>query len=323
MRRTKWLLVLSKFVDVGVAPFAVLAAIWFAAVRKFGVRHLPVTWAVLRAVRVFPIRDQYYEPLVNPRHLRKELSEPRSLPGIDMNAEEQLSILRQFSYQEELLQFPMTKRRDLEFYYNNDSFMSGDAEYFYSLVRLVKPRRVIEVGCGFSTLVALAALERNSRDDVQYKYEMTCIEPYEQPWLERLGVKVVRRRVEECGLDAFRELSAGDILFIDSSHVIRPQGDVLYEMLEILPSLKSGVYVHVHDIFTPRDYLPEWILRDVKLWNEQYLLEAFLCFNRSFRVIGAVNFLKHQYHEDLGEKLPVLKSELRKREPGSFWMVRQ
>jgi len=75
-------------------------------------------------------------------------------------------------------------------------------------------------------------------------------------------------------------------LFIDSSHIIRPQGDVLFEYLEILPILNAGVFVHIHDIFTPKDYLSEWILDGKVFWNEQYLLEAFLSFNTCFKIMG-------------------------------------
>jgi hypothetical protein len=102
-----------------------------------------------------------------------------------------------------------------------------------------------------------------------------------------------------------------------------PQGDVLFEYLEALPMLKPGVFVHIHDIFTPRDYLQEWIVNETKLWNEQYLLEAFLSFNREFRIIGAVNFLTHHHPAVLAERFPILEMEIGHREPGSFWIVRQ
>ena len=96
-------------------------------------------------------------------------------------------------------------------------------------------------------------------------------------WLNDVsGIEVLRQRVEQMDKQLFLELEENDILFIDSSHMIRPQGDVLCEYLEILPTLRPGVLVHIHDIFTPRDYPDEWLIDEVKLWNEQYLLEAFL-----------------------------------------------
>src|SRR6202044_2663312 len=99
----------------------------------------------------------------------------------------------------------------------------------------------------------------------------TCIEPYEMRWLEQFEeVNVLRDRVEDSGIDWAKELDRGDLLFVDSSHMIRPQGDVLKEYLEIFPRLASGVYIHIHDIFTPRDYPANWIAIKVRFWNEQY-----------------------------------------------------
>ncbi|MCE9626689.1 MAG: class I SAM-dependent methyltransferase, partial [Candidatus Eisenbacteria bacterium] len=147
-----------------------------------------------------------------------------------------------------------------------------------------------------------------------------CIEPYEMPWLEQTGVTVVRERVEAVGLEPFLALEAGDLLFIDSSHMVRPQGDVLREFLEILPQLKPGVVVHVHDIYTPRDY-PETRLREeVRFWNEQYLLEALLSGGSNLRVVAALNFLKHDHPGVLERCCPVLAAHP-EAEPGSFWMV--
>lgn len=103
-------------------------------------------------------------------------------------------------------------------------------------------------------LVAIAALQKNSEEQSGYQCRHVCIEPYEMPWMEQSGVEVIRARVETVDQTVFRELEAGDILFIDSSHMIRPQGDVLCEFLELLPILRKGVIVHVHDVFTPRDY---------------------------------------------------------------------
>ena len=107
----------------------------------------------------------------------------------------------------------------------------------------------------------------------------------------------------------FCDLEENDILFIDSSHMIRPEGDVLFEYLQILPSLKQGVIVHLHDIFSPRNYPHSWLVDDVKFWNEQYLLEAFLTHNASWKVIGALNFLHHNHHHELKQVAPFLVPE--------------
>ena len=164
-------------------------------------------------------------------------------------------------------------------------------------------------------LLALAALE------VGVEHEPVRIEPFEQPWLERLGARVLRERVELCPTGIFAALEANDILFIDSSHIIRPQGDVVHEILYLFGMLQPGALIHVHDIFTPRDYPPDYILRDRWLWNEQYLLEGFLSFNDSFEVLAAVNWLSHNHRDRLLEACPVLL-EQPESEPRSFWLRR-
>jgi hypothetical protein len=128
--------------------------------------------------------------------------------------------------------------------------------------------------------------------------------------------------VERVDKELFRTLGENDILFIDSSHMIRPQGDVLCEFLEILPLLNPGVLVHVHDIFTPKDYPDRWIKDQVLFWNEQYLLEGFLSFNKDFKVIGALNHLANHYQQQLASKCPIYAREHSVRQPGSFWMQR-
>ena len=138
------------------------------------------------------------------------------------------------------------------------------------------------------------------------------------PWLEELDVDVIRSLVESCDLSLFDSLQANDILFIDSSHIIRPQSDVLTEYLQIIPLLKPGVVVHVHDIFSPRDYLDSWIREDVRFWNEQYLLEALLSNSDRYEILASLNYLSHDYYSHLKSVCPYLTPQ---RQPGSFYFV--
>lgn len=310
---------LFLLVDVITAPFALIAGCFLYIVRRIGFKFLPLSGKVLGIARMLPVVDHYYEPYVGERHLVKPLDQERDLPGINWNRDGQLEILKAFHYGGELKDAMSTEVAGRRFSIDNGAFASGDIEFFFNMVRLKKPRRVFEVGSGHSTLVAMMAIAANRREDAGYECRHLCVEPYEMPWLEKSGLEIVRRRVEEVGGDLFSELDSGDILFIDSSHVIRPQGDVLFEYLELLPTLKPGVIVHIHDVFSPRDYLKEWVVDQKKLWNEQYLLEAFLTHNRDWRVIGAVNDLKHRHYDLLKEKCPFLSPE---REPGSFYIER-
>lgn len=264
-----------------------------------------------------PLRNHYYEPLFDKRSLVKPLSNDRVLPGIEWNTEEQVYILSQLTYSHEFANIPDSYQNDLTFHFKNDAFESGDAEYWYSVIRQKKPKRIIEIGSGHSTKMAQIAIAKNKMENPIYQCEHICIEPFEMPWLEKLNVVVIRERVEKLDKGIFQRLEAGDILFIDSSHIIRPQGDVLYEILELLPTLNVGVIVHIHDIFTPKDYPEHWVVGEVRFWNEQYLLEAFLTENRNWKIIGALNFLHHNFYGKLKAVCPRLSPD---REPGSFYI---
>ena len=224
------------------------------------------------------------------------------------------------SFAGELADTPAEKPDTLSFYLNNGSFGAGNAEYLYQMVRLKKPRRVFEIGSGNSSLLVMAAIRRDQDDDASYSCRHVCIEPYEAAWLDDTTASVIRSKVEDVDAALFSELEMGDILFIDSSHIIRPEGDVLFEYLELLPTLNTGVIVHIHDIFSPRNYPEEWLVEQVKLWNEQYLLEASLTHNDSWAVIGSLNYLHHNHYEDLKSVAPFLKQE---REPGSFYIQKR
>lgn len=315
---------LTKTIDLIGLPITFCATIWLKFIRLY---ILPVgerSEKIMMRLGLFPLLDQYYEPLINPKkHLTRPLSEDRVLPGLNLNVAEQLAFLENFDFNEELLALPLHEvdKDTPHFFYHNEWYSLGDAEYLYNMIRHLKPQRIIEVGSGVSTLLAREAIEKNKIENANYSCQHICIEPYERPWLTSLEVELVREKVETIQLDFFNQLEAGDILFIDSSHIIRPQGDVLFEYLEVLPRLQSGVYIHVHDVFTPRDYDEGWIIKHHLLWNEQYLLEAFLSFNDQFRIIGALNFLSNHHRESLGVKCPIFASE-EGLSPRAFWMQR-
>lgn len=287
--------------------------------RRIGSSRLVLSTWVLRKIGVFPILDNYYEPLFCTDKLTKDLSSIRILPGINFNIANQIKLLGQLTYSSELIQLTLgsTPSDIFDFKLGNGSFESGDAEFLYQFIRHFKPSKVIEIGSGNSTKIAFKAMQRNSQES-SISFKHICIEPYEMPWLEDMhGVTVIRSKVEELDIDWHGALESGDLLFIDSSHIIRPQGDVLFELLEILPNLKSGVFVHIHDIFTPRDYLSEWMIKDIKLWNEQYIVEALLSNTHRYEIIAALNMLKHDHYDDLVKVCPYLD---RSREPGSLYL---
>jgi len=317
-------LAIWRILDLAGSPLTLVSSLWMKLLRNslHTTEYSPVAEKIFMLTGILPVPDQYYQPLINPKkRLKRSLRERRNLPAIDFNDAEQLSLLAEFDYVKELAAFPIEKLKNKSYYYNNRSFEAGDSEYLYNFIRHFKPARIIEIGCGFSTLMARNAIQYNRQEDPSYTCEHICIEPYEIGWLEEMDVKVIRRKVEDVDLSTFKSLEKNDILFIDSSHIIRPQGDVLFEYLEILPALNHGVLVHVHDIFSPHDYPDNWVYQDHRLWNEQYLLEAFLSYNTKFRILGAVNYLFHMHRAQIVAKCPVLKEQEALREPGSFWMV--
>lgn len=293
-----------------------LAARQLRWVRQKGIENMPRSRAELRRIGVYPLVDHYYDPGFQTGHLDPERKD-RPLPGIEWNDAGQVALLQELEYGDE---FAAWLQSDTEFSMPNYMFDSGDADMLYNVVRHFKPGKIVEIGSGNSTRVAAEAVRKNTELDPDYSCRHVCIEPYEMPWLESTGVEVVRERVETLDLSYFEMLEAGDLLFIDSSHIIRPQGDVLCEILEILPSLKPGVMVHVHDIFSPRDYLWAWMDQWVKFWNEQYLLEAFLTNNRDWEILLAVNYLTHHHYDELSRACPAITPD---REPGSFYMVKR
>jgi len=311
----------KKILDILFSPLTLISALWLRFIRqsivKFWEDDSLVSKAIFNKVGVFPVLDHYYEPRFNYKKLKFSLRDDRQLTGIDFNVSEQLLLLGKFNYNEELKEIANLPEKELTFSFLKGPFRSGDAEYLYNIIRLLKPKKIIEIGSGHSTLIAQHGIAKNLAENLNYNCDHTCIEPYENLWLEKLPVKVIRILVEDVEIDFFKQLNENDILFIDSSHIIRPQGDVLFEYLQILPSLNKGVIVHIHDIFTPKDYLTEWLMNGTLFWNEQYLLESFLSLNSSYQIIGALNYLKHNFYNELAEKCPMLSEE---REPGSFWI---
>jgi hypothetical protein len=249
----------------------------------------------------------YYEPLPDFRSITAEqINRRRSYPAIDFRWEEQLALLNELAaYRDELA--------EIEFDFNNGYFSGFDAAVYYSLIRYLKPGRIIEIGGGYSTRIANKALARNGQGS------LTSIEPYPEERFngERLNIELIPRRVEELDVEFFSRLEANDILFIDSSHTVKFGSDVCFEFHELLPMLKPGVWIHVHDIFFPQDYPADWLLNRRLALNEQYLLEAFLAFNTNFSVQLANHWICLDHLNDAARLWPGVPDR-----SSSFWMKR-
>ena len=183
-----------------------------------------------------------------------------------------------------------------QFYSQNSQFSWLDARAYFVLLRQWRPARIIEVGSGFSTLLAADVNRRFCNGAI----EITCIDPYPRALLERgiEGVsRLIKTKVQEVDLAEFARLRAGDVLFIDSSHVAKTGSDVNFLYFEVLPHLPAGVHVHIHDVFLPREYPREWVLDDNRSWNEQYLVRALLMYSTQFAVEFGTSYAFQRYPE--------------------------
>lgn len=274
------------------------------------------------------LRQHYYLPIPDVRDVRDGFWERESeLVGVDINEFGALDVLENVvaAHADEFrAQFPLDKAGANGFYLLNGNFMAVDAHVYYALIRHFRPTRVIEIGSGFSTMLAGAACLANQRH-YGVAPQLVAIEPFPSSVLKAgLGglSELVQAKVQDVPLELFTSLRAGDIVFIDSSHVLREGGDVQFEFCEILPRLAPGVLVHVHDISLPRPYPRVYFERRL-YWNEQYLLQAFLTFNTHFEVIWPGNYMLLRHHERLTEVLPeyhAMRAAFPSSEPASFWL---
>jgi glycosyltransferase involved in cell wall biosynthesis len=283
---------------------------------------LPAVRGLLDRAGVTVVANHYHEPTFSSEHIFRDPDAPRALVGIDWNLDGQRQLLAQFDFADALRGLEGRHCGGRTFHYSNGYCGPGDAEALYCMIRHFKPRRIVEVGCGQSTIVSHLAIADAMAADSDYSCRQICYEPFENPWLEGLGVEVKRELIEKSDLGLFKSLSAGDIVFIDSSHALRPMGDVEFEFLHILPNLPKGVIVQVHDIFSPRDYPAQWLTVERRFWNEQYLLEAFLSFNDEFEIICSLNQLMHLGVSEFKRAFPILAERGPDPFVGSFWFRR-
>lgn len=273
------------------------------------------------------LRKHFYLPIPDQTELENSYSET-SLVGIEMNDAYALELLDQVfpPYTEEFRKiFPLHgEAGSSSFYLINGTFMAIDAHVYYSFIRHFRPRRILEIGAGNSTLVAAVAC-RKSLAAHGVAPELTAIDPY-PPEVLRQGVPGLSRLIEDklqnVDLSTFTSLESGDILFIDSSHVLRQGGDVQLEYCEILPRLAPGVLVHIHDISLPKAY-PSVYFEKHLYWNEQYLLQALLTFSSRFEVIWPGNYMQLKYGEQVHAVFPEyddMREAFPLSEPSSFWI---
>jgi len=280
-----------------------------------------------RAVKAhgFVPPGHFYSPVVSVEEAKRDEHRifdtvPRELPGINLNESKQLDLLEEFEDLYSSINFPTTKNTTHRYYYENPAYSYSDAIMLNCMMRHTRPKRVIEVGSGYSSCAMLDTNEIFLDRSVIF----TFIEPYPDllKSLVRKGdlssINIVEARLQDVSVDKFSELDADDILFIDSTHVCKTGSDVNFLLFDILPRLKSGVYIHIHDIFYPFEYPKYWVFEG-RSWNEIYALRAFLQFNDAFRIVMMNTFLEHFHAQRFAANMPLCL----KNTGGSIWLRRE
>ena len=277
-------------------------------------------WILLRRIMnragyTIANKADYYSPLPSIDSLRANearWNRPSSLAGVQFDLDgmkEKLGTLLA-TYLDEFMALPPYEEMQTVGF--GPGYTAVDALTLYMMVRHIKPRRYIEVGSGLSTYYCSLAAERNAAEGSPV--QITCIEPFPFEKLRTIkGITVLAKEVQDIDRAVFSELESGDIFFIDSSHILKVDGDVPFLYLEVLPRIPTGVNIHIHDIPFPYN-IPYpaslWIFDQVwpVFWNEAMLVQAFLCFNPHFKVALSTPLIRHFDEPFLQQRIPIYEA---------------
>lgn len=226
----------------------------------------------------------FYSPIPDRETLALE-AQASGLGGVALPDSEMLALAKTIFSPTNQFAAPLEKQSGQRYYFNNPAYSFADAIFYAGVLQHLRPKRVIEVGSGFSSALLLDVVE----SVLQNSIDITFIEPYPEllhaliSAADRNSVRIVNRPVQDLDPEIFQDLKANDILFIDSTHVSRFRSDVNFLFLEVLPRLQPGVWVHIHDVFDGFEYPTTW-RQEGRCWNEQYLLQALLQNNNRYAV---------------------------------------
>jgi predicted O-methyltransferase YrrM len=264
----------------------------------------------------------FFSPLPELDYVKRHEAEifgeaPRTIPGIDLREAEQLELLRRFQPYYAELPFSAGKSESRRYYFENPAYSYSDAIFLYSMIRHFKPKRIIEIGSGYSSCVMLDTNELFFGNAI----DITFVEPYPELLLslirktDRERTTLISSNLQEVDLKLFAQLEEHDIVFVDSTHVSKIYSDVNYIFFKLLPSLRSGVLVHFHDIFYPFEYPKEWVYEN-RAWNEAYLFKAFLQYNEVFRIVMFNTYLQIFHADYFQTHMPLCLKD----PGGSIWI---
>lgn len=276
-----------------------------------------------------PMPVHFYSPVPDVDELqeRRVWDKKSEMPGINFFPRRQLALLKQLGINHgHECQWPFAPTGNpADFYLDNNGFSYGCAAGLYSMIREFKPKKIIEIGSGNSSKIISQAVAANRKN--RQKCQYTIIDPYPGSYVLEKKVKyqkLIKERVELVDPQIFLKLGRGDILFIDSSHVVKIANDVNFLYLEVLPRLKPGVIVHIHDISLPYEYSKVYATKEEfrQFWTEQYLLQALLADNKKFEILLGMHFIMTDYTKDFQKAFPHYDPKNHLASSGSFWIRR-
>jgi len=278
--------------------------------------------------QMWPPPGHFYSPLVDYRQLGQQaesLFDRRraSFPGIELNEAAQCSLLMKMAQFYNEQPFPEDKSGHSRYYLRNGYYSYADGLMLHMMMRQFQPKRIIEIGSGFSSALMLDTNERFFENRI----DLTFVEPNPERLYSLMKpddesrVTVVTKLVQDIDSSCFSELAAGDMLFIDSSHVSKTGGDVNHLYLEVLPLLNPGVLVQIHDVFEGFEYPKEWVCSDQSYFgfNEMYLLRAFLMFNDAFEIVMFTPWMEQHHREWFELRMPLFLKDT----GGNIWIRRK
>lgn len=264
----------------------------------------------------------FYSPIPSIDEIKKKENQiwgrmPEKIEGVDLNTKGQLKLFKELTEFYKDLPFQAEKVSGLRYYFDNPAYSYSDAIFLFCMVRKLKPKRVIEIGSGYSSCVMMDTNQLFFENEMKISF----IEPYPDLLFslmteqDKERYEITAKNLQEVSPEQFDVLGKNDILFIDSTHVSKIGSDVNYIFFEILPRLKNGVYIHFHDILYPFEYPKDWVFGG-RSWNENYLLRAFLQYNNSFKIRMFNSYLEHFYQETLEKNMPLISNN----KGGSIWL---
>lgn len=270
---------------------------------------------------LFQPPGHFYSPIGDraemQQHFTRLEAAPRSVPGIRIDDDAMLALWDVLVREMSDCSFPEHADGTHRYHFHNDMYSYGDALVYRSMLKRFRPRRLIEIGSGYSSAVAL-----DTRDGVGAPSSITFVEPHPEPLdrmlrpADRASVRLLVDKVQNVGLEVFAELEDGDFLFVDSSHVVKTGSDVQFILQRILPSLASGVTIHFHDVFWPFEYPPGWAIDENRSWNEVYVLWAFLAYNAGFEIV----FFNDYFFKFFGARAAQASPPFARNPGGGLWI---